>query len=162
MPQVTIALELFGVDLESSKRDEVRSAVEQAGLVLIREAGEEEWYDIYDSSAVVDGSSRLFLGFVKADQSFAFAEYEFKGTDATQLAQALVSKYGDAETQTGRYMSDRRYRWQREGIEIKLSSDWQNYRIRLSYIEFNNLAKLQAEQSEKSASNEETAEYSVF
>ena len=136
--------------------------MKQAGLVLIQEAGEEEWYDVYDSSTVVDGSSRLFPGFVKSDQSFAFAEYEFTGTDPGQIAKALKLKYGDADTKTGRYMSDRKYRWQRDGIEIKLASDWQNYRIRLSYIEFNNLAKLQAEQSTKVVEHEEVAEYSIF
>ena len=112
----------------------------------------------YDSSTIVAGPSRLFLGFVKADQSFAFAEYEFTGTNAKHLAQTLILKYRDAETESGRYMTDRRYRWRRDGIEIKLASDWQNYRIRLSYIEFNNLAKLQAEKAEKVAKNEETAE----
>ncbi len=162
LPQVATALELFGVNLENSSRDELRSAVKQAGLILIREAGEDQWYDIYDSSTAVQGSSRLFLGFVKADQSFAFAEYEFNGIDSRNLAQTLILKYGDAEMKSGRYLSDRSYRWQRDGIEIKLANDWQNYRFRLSYIEFGNLAKLQQEQSGKVARNEQTAEYSVF
>ena len=53
LPQAATALELFGVDLENTSRYELRSAVIQAGLLLISEAGEEEWYDIYDSSTIV-------------------------------------------------------------------------------------------------------------
>lgn len=155
LPQVASALELFGVALESTSRDELRAAVKQAGIVPIQEADEKQWYDVYDSSQMLAGSSRLFLGFVKADQGFAFAEYEFPGIDASRLLQQLKLKYGDAEAVVGRYMSDRSYRWQRDGIEIKLISDWQNYKTRLSYINVTNLATLQAEQS--ASKNEETA-----
>ena len=157
LPQVAPALELFGVALETTSRDELRAAVKQAGIVTIQEAAEKKWYDVYDSSLVLDGSSRLFLGFVKADQGFAFAKYEFPGIDASRLLKRLKLKYGDAEAGVGRYMSDRSYRWQRDGIEIKLISDWQNYKIRLSYINFTNLATLQAEQSAAISKNEETA-----
>ena len=157
LPQVALALELFGVALETTSRDELRAAVKQTGIETIQEAGEEQWYDVYDSSAVLDGSSRLYLGFVKADQGFAFAEYEFPGIDASHLLQRLKLKYGDADADAGRYMSDRSYRWQRDGIEIKLISDWKNYRTRLSYIDSSNLATLQAEQSAAIAENKETA-----
>ena len=141
------ALELFGVQLASSSRDELRDAVRNAGLVLIREGGEENWFDLYDSSAVLAGSRRFYLGFVKQDQRFAFAEYEFIGLQHKRILQNLTRKYGPAEVQGGRFASDHRYRWRQDGIRIELSSDWQNYRTRLIYTDPENMAALLAERS---------------
>ena len=141
------ALELFGVDLESTTRDELRDAVKQSGVVLIREGGDDEWFDVYDSSSVLAGSSRLYLGFVKQSQQFAFAEYEFNGVNPAPVLRSLSGKYGAAKVSQGRYLSDKTYHWQFDGIEIRLSSDWQNYKTRLSYVNPANLASLQAEQA---------------
>lgn len=141
------ALELFGVDLQSTSRDELRNAVKEAGVVLIREGGDDEWFDVYDSSPVLNGSSRLYLGFVKQNQQFAFAEYEFNGINPASMLRNLAGKYGTAKIRKGRYLSDRTYHWQLDGIDIQLTSDWQNYKLRLSYIIPANLASLQAEQA---------------
>lgn len=140
-----MALELFGVSLETTSRDELREAARNAGLVLIREGGEDNWFDIYDSTSVFPGSVHFYLGFVKQDQSFAFAEYEFRGLKMNSLLRRLSSKYGEPEIEAGRFVSDNRYRWQRDGIKIELTSDWRNYKTRLVYIEPANMAALQAE-----------------
>ena len=152
------ALELFGVTLESATRDELRAAVNRAGLVLVSEGGEDKWYDLYDSSEVLEGSSRFYLGFVKQDQRFAFAEYEFTGLEREQMLRDLTLKYGAAEVQGGRFISDRSYRWRREGIEIELTSDWQNYRTRLIYVMPANMADLLAERSSRVPQQEAEAE----
>lgn len=141
------ALELFGVALESTSRDELRDATRDAGLVLLREGGEDNWFDVYDSSTVLGGSTRFYLGFVKKDQRFAFAEYEFRGLNRKQLLHSLKLKYGKAEVRGGRYVSDRSYHWQRDGIRIELSSDWQNYKTRLIYLIPQNMSDLLAERS---------------
>ncbi|MDH3448717.1 MAG: hypothetical protein OEO18_11300 [Gammaproteobacteria bacterium] len=158
------ALDLFGVALESAAGDELRRAVVEAGMVPIREGGEDEWFDIYDSSAVLDGSARFYLGVVKQGQRFAFAEYEFRGLNSKPILQRLIAKYGAAdEIQSGRYLSDRGYRWRRDDIDIELVSDWQNYRFRLSYIDAGNLADLQAERASYAAQQRaETAQVSLF
>ncbi|MDH3535567.1 MAG: hypothetical protein OER87_07470, partial [Gammaproteobacteria bacterium] len=141
-------LDLFGVALESAGGDELRRAVAEAGMVPIREGGEDAWFDIYDSAAVLDGSTRFYLGVVKQDQRFAFAEYEFRGLNPKPILRRLITKYGAAdEIRAGRYLSDRGYRWRRDGIDIELVSDWQNYRFRLSYVDARNLADLQAEKA---------------
>ncbi|MCP4388073.1 MAG: hypothetical protein GY802_07245 [Gammaproteobacteria bacterium] len=143
----TPALELFGVVLETSSRDELRAATRDAGLVLLREGGEDNWFDVYDSSTVLGGSTRFYLGFVKQDLRFAFAEYEFRGLNRKQLLHHLKRKYGKAEVRGGRYVSDRSYHWQRDGIRIELSSDWQNYKTRLTYLIPQNMSDLLAERS---------------
>ena len=142
-----MALELFGVNLDSTNREELRGAVESAGAVLIREGSDADWFDVYDSSSALVGSTHLYLGFVKQDQRFAFAEYEFRGLNPKQLLHNLTIKYGAAEFRVGKFVSDWKYRWQHDGIEIELNSDWQNYKIHLSYINPANMADLLAEQS---------------
>ena len=153
-----MALELFGVSLEATNRDELRKAAREAGLVLIREGGDDKWFDLYDSSGILTGSKRFFLGFVKKGRRFAFAEYEFRGLNSQQMLRNLTIKYGPAETRIGRYVSDRSYHWQRDGIDIELSSDWQNYKTRLIYIHPLNLVDLRTEQSAYNTQQETEAE----
>ncbi|MBT8437707.1 MAG: hypothetical protein KJP11_10070 [Gammaproteobacteria bacterium] len=155
--QPALALELFGVNLQSTNRSELRSAVKAAGVILIREGGKENWFDVYDSSRALAGSSRLYLGFVKQDLRFAFAEYEFGSLISSQLLSKLSAKYGAAEILSGSFISDRKYRWQRDGIDIELSSDWRNHKSRLSYINPVNMADLLAERSAHSARAEANA-----
>ncbi len=144
LPGPLMALELFGVTLESTTRDELREAVKQAGIELVREGGEDQVFDVYDSSAVMPGSSHLFLGFEPDNQGFAFVEYEFIGLDTRRLLADLSGKYGDPEVDQGRFLSDHGYRWQRDGIQIHLRVDWSNYRTRLSYVDPAALAALRA------------------
>jgi len=141
------ALELFGVNLESTSRDELSDAVTAAGVKLIRAGGEAEGFDVYDSSAVLAGSNRFYLGFAGQDQRFAFAEYEFHGLNPRSMLERLTTRYGAAEIRAGRFVSDRVYRWQQDGIDITLTGDWHNFKTRLSYVHPENLADLQAEQS---------------
>ncbi len=148
VPEATFGFELFGQQLESASRDPLRAAVRQAGVTLVRQGGDTQFYDIYDSSAVFKGSRRLYLGFVKKTQQFAFAEYEFEGLEVTSLLQDLVLKYGETEIVDGDYISDRSYRWQRDGIQIKLRADWPRNQIQLSYSHPENLSLLRLEQSE--------------
>lgn len=122
----TNALELFGVDLQNSQRDELRRAAKKAGVKLIREGGDGLWYDSYDSSAVLPLSQRLYLGFVKQDKRFAFAEYVFVGFGHAQILRNLGQKYGRPEITNRAYISDQKYRWNQDGIEISLYIDWNN------------------------------------
>ncbi len=150
------ALELFGVSLETTTRDELREAVKQAGVELVREGGEEQVFDVYDPSGVMPGSRRLFLGFEPANLGFAFIEYEFVGLDTRRLQADLSAKYGEPEVDPGQFLSDRGYRWQRDGIEIRLRVDWANYRTRLSYVDPAGLTALLA--GGKSGGTEDQAE----
>lgn len=156
------ALELFGVDLASTDRDALRAAVKQAGVELIREGGDERFFDVYDSAAVLAGSSRLYLGFVRADQRFAFAEYEFDGIDTSAMRERLSARYGKPEVGGGRYLSDRSYAWQQDGIEIRLQSDWYRYKVRLSYTHPANLTQLLREKAAVAAGDAEVVEVTFF
>lgn len=128
------AVELFGIQLNSAKHDELSGAARAAGVELISEGGDANWFDVFDSQSVLPGSSRLYLGYVKQDRRFAFAEYEFVGLRQPQMLGKLREKYGEAEIIEGNFISDKTYRWLSNGTEILLRSDWRNYRTRLSYI----------------------------
>ena len=142
------AAELFGVALESSSRDQLRAAVKNAGVRLVREAGADAFFDIYQSDRLLHGSKQLFLGFVKQDNRFAFAEYEFAGLRQPEMVRRLTQKYGKPGQAAGRYMTDRAYNWQSGAITISLYPDWKAYKTRLVYFHPERLVQLQKEQHE--------------
>jgi len=145
------AAELFGIALQSATLDQLRDAAKQAGAVLIREGGERQWFDVYDSQKLLPGSSRIYLGYVKQSRQLAFVEYEFNGLQQPEMLKRLALKYGQAKIEQGKYISDSRYRWSLNGIEIEMVSDWQNYRTRLSYINPPVLQALNKERVQASA-----------
>ena len=73
--QPVAALELFGVNLESTSRDELSGAVTAAGVKLIRAGGEAEGFDVYDSSAVLAGSKRFYLGLDSVSDVFCVCRH---------------------------------------------------------------------------------------
>ncbi len=139
------AVELFGLQLANASQNQLRDAAKKAGVILIRESNESLWFDSYDSSSVLPGSSRLYLGFVRKDQRFAFAEYEFVGLKHAQMLTRLNQKYGPGKISRGKFISDHEYRWQQDGVQIIFKTDWQNYRTRLSYVNPITLKQLKIE-----------------
>ena len=126
--------ELFGVALQSATLEQLRDAAKGSGAILIREGDENEWFEVYDSQALLPGSSKMYLGYVKESRQLAFVEYEFIGLQQPGILRKLRLKYGSGTTEKGKFISDLGHRWQHEGIEISLGADWQNYRTRLSYV----------------------------
>lgn len=141
------AVELFGVQLGQASRDQFRSAIKKSGAKLISEAGIDEFYDVYESSRILHNSRRLYLGFVKKDGKFAFAEYEFNGLQQRGLLAKLVEKYGKGQKTSGKYLSDTSWQWQVNGIHITLQSDWQAFTTRLVYRNPDALKLLKQEQT---------------
>ncbi len=142
------AAQLFGIGLQDATRDELRAAVKNSGVELIREGGEQTFFDVYDSKTLLPGSVHLYLGFVKQDQAFAFAEYSFNGLRQPNLLQRLVAKYGPPQVKQGEFMSDQSHFWESGQISISLSYDWQNYQTRLTYYRPDKLELLRQEQAD--------------
>ena len=155
-----LALELFGVNLTDTGRDQLRTAVKKAGAKLITEAGKDGFFDSYDSSGLMPNSSRLYLGFADTDQRFAFAEYEFNGLQQPALLQKLVEKYGKPVVKSGKFLTDSRYLWQTDGVDIMFYSDWEAYRSRLIYSVPAQLQRLrEAKRAKDQQQNATLAEY---
>jgi len=138
----TYAAKLFGVDLLTETKTTLRQAAKQGGARLKKEAGELEFYDEYFSADILKGSNKLFLGFSKKTEKFAFAEYEFKGLNNDKMLQKLISKYGQPVKIKKIYISDVVYRWNVGGVEISFYQDWHNYKTRVTYIVPKLLAEL--------------------
>lgn len=142
------AAELYGLSLTSATRDEFRIAVKNAGVKLVQEAGVDAFYDIYEGSSVLHGASNLYIGFVKKNNKFAFAEYEFEGLTQPVLLKKLNIKYGKAKLEKGKFITDFSYSWNSNGIKISLYQDWVAYKMRLIYQNSDELAQLKAEQQQ--------------
>ncbi|MCP4076259.1 MAG: hypothetical protein GY744_08740 [Gammaproteobacteria bacterium] len=140
------AVELFGVDLNGTTRDELRLAIENAGVKLVQYAGKGTFYDVYKGDTVLHKANQLYLGFVKKDKKFAFAEYEFSGFKHPVLLNKLNKKYGKASPIKGKFISDQSYSWVSKGIQITFYQDWNSYKTRLTYFNPETLKQLRNEQ----------------
>jgi hypothetical protein len=131
---VNWAVSLFGINLAEATTDNLRNAAKLAGVVLIREGGQDNWFDSYDSSVVFPGSTFLYLGFIKKDKRLAFAEYEFSGRPQSRTLMLLSLKYGQPQVKSGKFLSDHKYQWNIDTVEINYYFDWHRNKTRLTYI----------------------------
>lgn len=153
------AVELFGVELAQASRDQLRGAIKNAGVKLVREAGDDAFFDTYEADSLMPGAKFLYLGFTKKDRQFAFAEYRFSGLSNEPLLQRLKQKYGQPQRAKPRFFSDYRYRWTDGSIEINLYSDWSSYATRLVYFNIQNLTELRAERGSFMSAVDSAQEY---
>ncbi len=137
-----LAAKLFGVELITATKTTLRQAARRAGARLKVEAGEFEFHDEYFSADILKGSDKLFLGFSKENEKFAFAEYEFKGFNHEKMLRKLVAKYGQPIKIKKVFISDTIYRWNINGIQVSYYKDWRHYKTRVTYIVPNLLAEL--------------------
>jgi len=137
------AFELFGVNINETDRNKLRDVIRNSGANVVREAGDDNWYDIYDMSASFTQSKRLFVGYEKATGKFAFAEYQLPFDYFGMMLLRLKAKYGEPEVRYGRYESDKLYYWQIDGIDINFKQEWADNISRLIYSSAENLQALQ-------------------
>ncbi len=152
-----MGFELLGIDVTNTPKGDFRQALKATGVELISEAGEDQFFDSYSSQNLLPGSQRLFLGFVKKDDRFAFAEYEFIGLQHPEMLNKLTQKYGRYQERPGRYLTDNAYFWNQDGIDISLITDWKQHRTRLIYAAPEALKALQKEYHEFEQKNLEDA-----
>jgi hypothetical protein len=150
---VYAATTLFGVNLQRATKNEMRAAVRNSGARLIKEAGNECFYDEYASNKLLQNSSRLYLGYVKKDSQLAFVEYQLDGLQHPEMIQKLTRKYGKPETLRGKFQSDNRHQWLSGEVKILMYQDWAAYKTRLIYFLPQNLSALRQEYQQFKASN---------
>ena len=141
--QLSAASELFGLQIKSATPDQFRTAVKQAGASIIQRSDESRPYDIFDSKELLPGSSRLYIGHAGDNQQTAFVEYEFVGLQQKTVLQMLSRKYGSPVVRNAKYISDKTYYWEVNGIQVTLWSDWESFRTRSSYVVPESMARLQ-------------------
>ena len=122
------SLELFRVKLKNATRAQVRAAFKKSPLQIERE---EDNYgvDFYRSSAALEGSSQLAMGYTDKGQ-FAYAEYTFPSHMDTQQVQRVVdmvaAKYGKPGKFSGSGgLGEVKAIWQKgQNMSIKVYRGW--------------------------------------
>lgn len=138
-----LAFELFGVVINNINRLQLRDAIRNSGADVIREAGEDNVYDVYDMSAEFKQSKQLFVAYEKAGGSFAFAEYHLPYLYLNTMLTRLKLKYGKPKINYGAYESDTEYLWNVDGIDILLKQEWGKNISRLVYSQQQKLVLVQ-------------------
>jgi len=145
------AFELFGVTVNAIDRVKLREAIRNSGAEVVREAGDDNWYDVYDMTSNFKQSKQLYVAYEKTNGQFAFAEYHLPYAYFNTMLTRLKFKYGKPSVQYGTFESDTKYLWLVDGINILLQLDWAKNVSRLQYTQNNNLAVLQQAYQQSSA-----------
>lgn len=111
------AVELFGVPLAQANKGNLGMAARAAGAKLM-DTGRPEIYEVFESTAVLSESERLYLGFDAQDNGFAFAEYHISLMSHRRMLAKLKRKYGEPSEKKGKFISDQLYRWDINGVSI--------------------------------------------
>lgn len=149
---------LFGEALNCTDKTAMRLAGKQAGATATREDNG-YWYDLYDSSALLDGTSELAIAYI--GEKFAKAYYKFDVmVDAHKVVEVrnmVVSKYGKPATSEGNpSLGPVSYTWKlKDGIRLVVKRDWPDTTVYLEYIHLANYAAMEAEQERQKRVEEE-------
>lgn len=160
---------LFGILIRCSSRDSLMVAVKDAGAIVKRE-DKERWSDVYDSSGLLKGSSKLVVAYT-LDDYFALAEYTFPSSMDTEqvhrIKEMVASKYGRPDRFYGSsHLGKAGYTWDLEdGIEIKVHRGWPDTTTYLAYTFPENYQSMQAaaeRQRKAKVAQEAQAQNSAF
>lgn len=138
-----MSFELFGVAINNINRVELREAIRNSGAEVVREAGDDNWYDVYNMSLNFKQSKQLFVAYDKANGDLAFVEYHLSYDYFKTMLNRLKGKYGKPNVQYGTFQSDAKFIWNVDGIDISLQQDWSKSISRLVYSQKEKLLALQ-------------------
>jgi len=140
---------IFGEALNCTSKTNLRNALKNGGLVATREDNG-YWYDIYDSTAALEGSSKLSVAYIKGE--FAKAYYQFNSSMDTgkvvEVRDMVASKYGKPTSSSGNpSLGEVTYTWKlKDGIKVEVTRGWPDTTVYLNYIHPANFAAMEAEQ----------------
>ena len=150
--------QLFGEALNCADKNVLRLAAKQAGAKATREE-DGYWYDTYNSSELLEGTSELSIAYIKV--KFAKAVYKYNSMmDAHKVVEVrdmVVSKYGKPATSNGNpSLGPVSYTWKlKDGIQVKVSREWPDTTVYLTYTHPANFAAMEAEQARQKRAEED-------
>lgn len=153
LPQSLMALELFGVTVNEINRVQLREAIRNTGAEVVREAGDDNWYDVYNMSVNFKQSKYLFIAYDKTTANFAFAEYHLPYDYLRSMLLRLKLKYGKPDIKYGSFESENRFLWLVDGINIELTQDWDKSITRLVYTQPATIVPLQQAYRQSESAN---------
>ena len=139
MHQVTLtqSLQLFGLTLEEAERNDLRSAIQQAGARVVREVDAYP-YDLYDPSGWMAGATEMTVGYTLEDQLFAVAEITFRSRNDTEQVRQIAEQVRDQLGPWQRVMGQRaegavEFEWRRGAIQVLVHRGWPDTTTYLTY-----------------------------
>jgi hypothetical protein len=118
------------------------------------------WYDSYDSSSLLEGSSELLIGYEIEHGKFARAQYKFDAIvnagKVMEVRDMVVGKYGKPSGKSGNpSVGEVKYTWKlKDGIQVEVSRGWPDTTVYLAYIHPANFAKMEREMKEQDQQQE--------
>jgi len=125
---------IFGEALNCTSKEALRRALKNGGLRATRE-DDGYWFDKYDSSTALEGSSELSVAYIHG--KFAKAYYEFSSSMNTgkvvEVRNMVVRKYGPPVSSFGTpSVGEVRYTWNlKDGIKVEVLRGWPNTTVHL-------------------------------
>ncbi len=139
MHQVTLTqrLQLFGLSLEVASRAELRAALQEAGVRVVREIDAYP-YDLYDPSGWMTGATEMAVGYTLEDQLFAVAEITFRSRNDTEQVRQIAEQVRDQLGPWQRVMGRRsegpvEFEWRRGDIQVLVHRGWPDTTTYLTY-----------------------------
>jgi len=146
---VMAAPQLFNVELKGATRDQIRSALQNTNVKVIREDSN-YWIDKYNSNGVLQGATELNFGYT-SNGKFAFAEYKFPvfmdSGKILEVANLVSSKYGQPSQRSGNpNLGDASYTWNfKNGMSITTYRGWPDTTTFLQFKDKTNYSKMNNE-----------------
>lgn len=146
---VMAAPQLFNVELKGATRDQIRSALQNTNVKVIREDNN-YWIDKYNSNAVLEGTTELNFGYT-SNGKFAYAEYKFPvfmdSGKIVEVANFVSSKYGKPSQRSGDpSLGEASFTWNfKNGMSVTAYRGWPDTTTYLNYKDKTNYSKMNTE-----------------
>ncbi|MDO5544150.1 MAG: hypothetical protein Q4F77_12750 [Acinetobacter sp.] len=146
---VMAAPQLFNIELKGATRDQIRSALQNTNVKVVREDSN-YWIDKYNSNAVLEGTTDLNFGYT-SNGKFAYAEYKFPvfmdSGKIIEVANFVSSKYGQPSQRSGNpNLGQASFTWNfKNGMSITAYRGWPDTTTYLNYKDKVNYSKMNAE-----------------
>ena len=146
---VMAAPQLFNVELKGATRDQIRSALQNTNVKVVREDNN-YWIDKYNSNAVLEGTTELNFGYT-SNGKFAYAEYKFPvfmdSGKILEVANFVSSKYGKPSQRSGNpSLGEASFTWNfKNSISITAYRGWPDTTTYLNFKDKINYSKMNTE-----------------
>lgn len=160
-------LTLFDIPLRTASREEIRSAITNAGGKLKLSSRD---IDMYDAKSIgLPGATELEVIYLENKLVMAQYGFRFDKNQEERMRKMLVSKYGQPQGGRGtfddEYIGDGKYRWVFDNsMDLIFTKEWGGSRF-LSYVnkaEEARLGRLIKDADKRSTEKEAAAKKSVF
>ena len=134
---VNNSLILYGTTLVNTTRDTMRVKLKSNAANTLQE-NDHHWFDIYESSKLLDKTDRLFVGYSLQTDQVASLEYRFPSQNTPSFVLSVIEmitkKYGsplyrDGDLNFGKVQ----YGWEIKDTRINVTRYWPDTTVYLSY-----------------------------